>query len=106
MDNPNIAKLGYRAIREHWHIENKLHWCLDIDFGQDHMQIKNRNYIRNCELLSRISLNVVKEIQQLPIVKNSARQDLPSISSVMMMISCNPSKFILPIANILAYGKV
>ena len=32
-DNTGIAALGYRALREHWGIENKLHWCLDMDFG-------------------------------------------------------------------------
>jgi predicted transposase YbfD/YdcC len=52
-DNPNIAALGYRAIREHWHIENKLHWCLDMDFGQDHMQIKNRNYVNGQVLITK-----------------------------------------------------
>lgn len=59
-DTPDIAELGYRGVREHWRIENSLHYVLDMDFGQDHMQMKNRNLIKNVELISRISLNIIK----------------------------------------------
>lgn len=103
-DHPDIAKLGYRAIRDHWKIENQLHWVLDMDFGQDHMQIKNRNYIDNAELLSRLALNVIKMLQ--PSMKVRKRQELPSISSIIDKIKCNPGKHILKIANALAYGKL
>jgi predicted transposase YbfD/YdcC len=104
IDNPDIAKLGYRAIREHWNIENQLHWCLDMDFGQDHMQIKNRNYLRNCELLSRLALNIARQLQ--PVLRRKTRQDLPSISSVMSAIYMAPEKHLLKIANLFAYGKL
>lgn len=104
IDNPDIAKLGYRAIREHWNIENQLHWCLDMDFGQDHMQIKNRNYLRNCELLSRLALNIARQLQ--PALRRKTRQDLPSISTVMSAIYMAPEKHLLQIANLFAYGEL
>jgi predicted transposase YbfD/YdcC len=28
------------AIRRHWHIENRLHWIRDVDFAEDHSQIR------------------------------------------------------------------
>ena len=40
-ENEGIAETVYRAVREHWHIENSLHWRPDIDFGQDWMQVKS-----------------------------------------------------------------
>lgn len=64
-DTPNIAELGYISVREHWRIENSFHYVLDMDFGQDHMQMKNRNLIKNVELLSRISLNIIKQVQPM-----------------------------------------
>lgn len=64
-DTPDIAELGYRSVRVHWRIENSLHYVLDMDFGQDHMQMKNRNLIKNVELLSRISLNIIKQVQSM-----------------------------------------
>ena len=45
-DTPDIAELCYRSVREHWRIENSLHYVLDMDFGQDHMQMKNETSLR------------------------------------------------------------
>ena len=63
-DTPNIAEIGYKTIRSHWGIENKLHYVLDMSFGQDHMQIKNRNFLRNIEVLDRITLNMIRILQK------------------------------------------
>jgi hypothetical protein len=30
-------------IREHWSIENKLHWIRDVTFAEDHSQIRTGN---------------------------------------------------------------
>lgn len=54
-----IAKAGYRAIRDHWGIENKLHYVMDVDFGQDHMQMKSREYAKNRIFLNRIAHNAL-----------------------------------------------
>ena len=85
-DNPNIAKLGYRAIREHWGIENKLHWTLDKDFGQDRMQMKNRNLARNKVLLNKLSLNVLKTAQP----SFSKKSEVMSISRLIKKFERNP----------------
>ena len=62
-ESPDIAKTLYKSIREHWHIENSLHWCLDMDFGQDLMQVKSREYARNRVLLDKIALNIMRVLQ-------------------------------------------
>ena len=62
-EDKEIAATVYRCIREHWHIENSLHWCLDMDFGQDLMQVKSREYARNRILLDKIALNVQRTVQ-------------------------------------------
>ena len=62
-ESSDITETLYRCIREHWHIENSLHWCLDMDFGQDLMQVKSREYARNRILLNKIALNVLRLIQ-------------------------------------------
>ena len=85
-DNPNIAELGYRAIREHWGIENKLHWTLDMDFGQDRMQMKNRNLARNKVLLNKLSLNVLKTAQP----SFSKKSEVMSISRLIKKFERNP----------------
>ena len=77
-ESPDLAKILYRCIREHWYIENSLHWCLDMDFGRDLMQVKSRKYARNRILLNKIALNVLK-IVQLRFSKKSERRSIPRL---------------------------
>jgi predicted transposase YbfD/YdcC len=48
------------AVRTHWGIENGLHWCLDVTFGEDASAIRLRNAAQNFSLLRRIALNVFR----------------------------------------------
>lgn len=59
-DTSDIAKIGYRAIRSYWGIENSLHWIVDMDYGQDLAQMKNRDFIKNRLVLNKLSLNIVR----------------------------------------------
>ena len=37
------AGIFARALREHWGVENKLHWCLDVTFREDESRIRKGN---------------------------------------------------------------
>jgi predicted transposase YbfD/YdcC len=50
-----------RAIRQHWGIENKLHWALDVSFGEDLDRKRAGNAAQNFSLLNRIALNLLKQ---------------------------------------------
>jgi predicted transposase YbfD/YdcC len=47
-------------IRGHWGVENGLHWCLDISFGDDDRRIRQGYAAENFARLSRIALNLLK----------------------------------------------
>lgn len=49
------------AIRQHWGIENKLHWVLDVAFGEDHSRIRSGFAAENMALLRHIALNLLKQ---------------------------------------------
>ncbi len=53
------TELG-RAVRAHWGIENGLHWCLDVCFGDDSSRVRVRNAAQNLTRLKRITLNLLK----------------------------------------------
>ena len=63
-----ISSLGYdagriaKSIREHWHIENSLHWCLDVVFNEDQSRARARNAAKNLGTLRAICLNLIKRI--------------------------------------------
>src|SRR5689334_1425435 len=48
------------AIRNHWRIENGLHWILDVTFREDGSRVRERNAARNLGLLRRIALNLAR----------------------------------------------
>lgn len=47
-------------IRQHWGIENKLHWMLDVNFGEDASRKKAGNAAQNFSVISRIALNLLQ----------------------------------------------
>ena len=55
----DAARLN-RAVRKHWGIENKLHWVLDVGFGEDLSRKRAGHSAQNFSLLNRIALNILK----------------------------------------------
>jgi len=54
------AKDVYSITRNHWQIENNLHWILDVHFKEDSSKIKAGNSISNLSLIRKICYNLVK----------------------------------------------
>ena len=57
---PDARRLN-GAIRQHWGIENKLHWVLDVGFGEDLDRKRAGRAAQNFSLLNRIALNLLKQ---------------------------------------------
>ena len=58
--NPDAARLN-SVIRQHWGIENKLHWVLDVGFGEDLDRKRAGHAAQNFSILNRIALNLLKQ---------------------------------------------
>ena len=54
------AKLLNMAIRTHWHIENKLHWVLDVIFREDYCRLRSGNGAENMNIVRKIAINKMK----------------------------------------------
>jgi predicted transposase YbfD/YdcC len=54
------AKSFARAVRGHWGIENKLHWSLDVTFGEDQCRVRAGHAAENLSRLRHIALNILK----------------------------------------------
>jgi predicted transposase YbfD/YdcC len=57
---PDAKRLN-AAIRQHWGIENKLHWVLDVGFGEDLSRKRAGHAAQNYSILTRIALNLLKQ---------------------------------------------
>ena len=53
---PADAQALGRAIRQHWTIENQVHWTLDVTFHQDQCRIRSGHSPRNFAIERRIAL--------------------------------------------------
>jgi predicted transposase YbfD/YdcC len=57
-------KMGARkygeVLRNHWSIENNLHWQLDVSFDEDKSQIEDRNTAENFAVMRKLALMLLK----------------------------------------------
>lgn len=49
-----------RAARAHWGIENRLHWMLDVQFGEDACTVRRDHAPQNLSLLKKMVLNLIR----------------------------------------------
>lgn len=55
----NAARL-LPAIRAHWSVENRLHWCMDVAFADDQMRARTGHAAHNLAILKHITLNLIR----------------------------------------------
>ena len=49
------------AVRNHWRVENQLHWTLDVCFGEDSSRVRIENAAENLSRMRRIALTLLKQ---------------------------------------------
>jgi predicted transposase YbfD/YdcC len=61
---PKIRVLA-QAVRNHWKIENELHWVLDVTFREDRSRARADNSQANLGVLRRVALSLLKNTANL-----------------------------------------
>jgi predicted transposase YbfD/YdcC len=54
------ARTYGKALRNHWGIENQLHWQLDVTFAEDRNRVSKRHGAENLALLRRLVLSLLQ----------------------------------------------
>lgn len=88
----NDISLFSKAIRNHWNVENKLHWQLDYTFCADNNTTMNKNALFNLQLIKKMALAVIKHSQD---IYHS------SLSSIRNRLAINFEQEILRLLNII-----
>jgi predicted transposase YbfD/YdcC len=57
---PLTAAAAAEAVRGHWAIENRLHWVLDVTFGDDQSRLRRGHGARNMATVRHFALNLVR----------------------------------------------
>jgi hypothetical protein len=54
------ARRYAEALRNHWGIENNVHWQLDVSFGEDASRLADRNAAEHFGVLRKLALGLLK----------------------------------------------
>lgn len=68
-------------IREHWHIENGLHWVKDVVFGEDDSPLHHRNVAINTSICRNIVINLLRQhgFSSITQALRSIAHDIPQL---------------------------
>lgn len=55
------------AVREHWGIENELHWCLDMGFREDESRARKDNAAESLNIIRHMTMNMLKKETSLKV---------------------------------------
>ena len=55
------VELFAKAVRGHWEVENKVHWVLDVTYGEDASRIRKGYGAENLAVLRRMTLNMLRQ---------------------------------------------
>ena len=59
----DAAKISH-AIRCHWHVENSLHWVLDVTFKEDDSRIRRGVAAENMSVMRHLALNLIRKEEE------------------------------------------
>jgi predicted transposase YbfD/YdcC len=76
---PDAAFIA-EVIRDHWGIENKLHWRLDVHFRQDASRYRDRQGASNLGIIRKIGLNMLLKEKTLK----------KGVATKQQAAACNP----------------
>lgn len=57
---PADAERIAHAVRSHWEIENRLHWCLDVQFNEDQSTVRTGFAANNLAIVRHIVMNLLR----------------------------------------------
>ena len=80
------AALFADAVRSHWHIENRLHWVLDVVFHEDLNRLRSGNGPQNMATVRHIALNLLRaanDKHSLKVRRKSAGWDTDYLEAIL-----------------------
>ena len=83
---PIDARLFARAVRCHWHIENRLHWVLEVVFHEDLSRLRSAAGPQNMATVRHMALNLLRaahDPHSLKVRRKSAAWDTGYLNDIL-----------------------
>ena len=71
---PLSAEALAQAVRAHWGIENKLHWVLDVAFGEDRSRLRKGHGATNMAIVRHFAINLVRSAKDKRSIKTRRKR--------------------------------
>lgn len=80
------AEAAAQAVRGHWGIENRLHWVLDVVFGDDQARLRTGHGAKNMAIVRHFAINLVRSTtdrKSLKLRRKLAGWDVRYLASIL-----------------------
>lgn len=84
------ARKFAEAVRGHWSIENRLHWQLDVTFGEDQSRIRKGHADANFSILRRTALSLLKNERTSKVGVKNRRLGAAWDDDYLAKVLCGP----------------
>lgn len=74
LSKPVSATRLLKIVRQHWHIENRLHWVLDVTLGEDRARNRKDHGPENIAILRKIALNLLQSHPQKQSIRRKIKR--------------------------------
>ena len=84
------ATLFAKAVRSHWHIENRLHWVLDVVFHEDLSRLRSGTGPQNMATVRHMAMNLIrgaKDKHSLKVRRKSAAWDTAYLERLIRQVA-------------------
>lgn len=83
---PLTAEAAAEAVRGHWGIENRLHWVLDVVFGDDQSRLRTGHGAKNMAVVRHFAINLVRAVtdkNSIKLRRKLAGWDVSYLASIL-----------------------
>jgi predicted transposase YbfD/YdcC len=84
------AEAAAAAVRAHWGIENRLHWVLDVVFGDDQSRLRTGHGAKNMAIVRHFALNLVRAVNDRNSIKLRRKLAGWDVRYLASILDCKP----------------
>jgi len=75
-----------RILRQHWHIENRLHYVRDVSLGEDACQVRNPHIQHVLASLNNLALGLIRLASNFPYIPQARRYLAANLDEAFQLI--------------------
>jgi predicted transposase YbfD/YdcC len=77
-----------QLVRGHWSVENRCHWVLDVTFGEDHCQVRDKNAAHNLSILREMAMRALRSEPSKLSLRRKRRRAVMDPSFRLNLLAC------------------